>query len=168
MNKSINANTAQKIEEQKFFSVMVKPINNLSEGREKGNFTDDYTAGLYIPLKIVDDIKLISFIPVTERMGEGREIEFLKKFGKKPLTNATNYFFGTLASPECQEATLPPELKGKDFVAVSTDESDICLRDGHSCFLRCYTWGGVRKLCSVGSEIDWNISFDWVLLAEDL
>ena len=89
---------------------MVTPINDIEKGKEEGHYDYDYeydNCGFrksiykYISLQGAKDVKRIYFIPVTERIHVGKEVEYLAKFGKKPVTHAPNYLFGVLA--QCKQ-----------------------------------------------------------------
>jgi hypothetical protein len=151
-----------------FFSVVVDPINNIEEGKKIGHYDSiyDHISQKTIPLQKAIGAKRIYFVPVNERVEEGRETEFLAKFGKRPVTNAPNYLLGAMAKLE--EKDLPENLKLKDFVAVSSDEKEAFSdRGGYPCFLACNRSDGGRELLMVKLVYEWHLNHGWVFLAED-
>ncbi len=152
-----------------FFSVVVEPLNDILEGKKVGHYDSiyDWITGKPVPLQKAEGTKRIYFVPVNERVPEGKEAEFLAKYGKKSVTNAPNYLLGAMAKLE--EKDLPKKLKGKDFVAVSSEESGVFVLDvDNRCFLRCYRYDGERGLNVVKLAVDWNPDRGWVFLAEDI
>lgn len=76
-----------------FFSIIVDPINDIEEGKKLGHYDliYDYISSETVPLQKAEGKKRIYFIPVTERVEEGKEVKFLAKYGKRPVKNAPNY-----------------------------------------------------------------------------
>ena len=86
-----------------FFSVVVSPINDIEDGKNSGHYDwiYDHITGKTVPLQnAADGEKRIYFVPVNETVPEGKEAEFLAKFGKKPVKNAPNYLLGSMAKLE--------------------------------------------------------------------
>lgn len=155
----------QKID-KRFFSVEVTPINSLEEAKAKGNFNHCYVNN--ISFNKITKAKRVYFVKVTERIHEGREAEFLAKFGKKPLTNTQNYFFGVMVHPDCQENTLPSGYRMGYIVAVAADETGVFLDgDGSRSFLRSSCVNGIRFLKFAKVANGWKTKIDWFFLAED-
>lgn len=156
------------IHKTEFFSIVCEPINDIEEGKAKGHYDSiyDHINPKTVPLQKAEGVKRIYFIPVTERVEEGKEAEFLAKFGKRPVTNAPNYLLGAMA--KLTEDELPENLKLKDFVAVSGDEKEVF--SGHlsrRCFLICDRRDGRRRLDVVALAGAWNPEDVWCFLAED-
>ncbi len=149
-----------------FFSVMVNPINNIEEGKTTGNYDSSYNwiTANNVLLEKAEGSKRIYFIPVTENVEEGKEAEFLAKYGKKPVTNAPNYLLGAMA--KLKESDLPEGLKLKDLVAVA--DGVFLYHDGNRCSLYCRRRSGERKLNVVFLNGEWSADRDWVFLAEEL
>ena len=149
-----------------FFSVMVNPINDIEEGKTTGNYDSiyDWITVNTVPLEKAEGAKRIYFVPVTEQVEEGKEAEFLAKYGKKPVVNAPNYLLGAMA--KLKESDLPEELKLKDLVAVA--DGVFLNHSGNRCFLNCNRRSGERKLNMVKLLGDWYADNAWVFLAEEL
>jgi hypothetical protein len=152
-----------------FFSVVVDPINEIEEGKKTGHYDsiDRWITPKTVLLQKSEGAKRIYFVPVNERVPEGKEAEFLSKFGKKPVTNAPNYLLGAMVKLE--EKDLPEELKLKDFVAVSSDDTGVFLGGGGTrCFLRCNRRSGYRRLDMIELANDWRADYGWFFLAEEI
>lgn len=148
-----------------FFSVVVDPINDIEDGKKVGHYDVIYyhITSKTVPLQKAQGSKRIYFVPVNERVEQGKEAEFLAKFGKRPVTNAPNYLLGAMAKLE--EKDLPDHLKFKDFVAVSSDEKEVFSdHNGNRCFLNCNRRNGKRKLNMVKLTGEWNPEDDWFFL----
>jgi hypothetical protein len=159
--------------DERFFSLMVTPINSIENAKETSHYDSisSYFFSEIVQLQQAEGIKRIYFIPVNERVEEGKEVEYLAKFGKKPVTHAPNYLLGAMA--QCKHAELPKELKYTNIVAVSTAKFDFFHFDGKSFFLCCHHLNGGRRELSMarlysgwGSSIPTNIY--WMFTAEDI
>jgi hypothetical protein len=153
--------------ETQFFSVVTEPINDIQEASKSISYDFSWIPADMAPLQKAKGPKRIYFIPVSETVPNGKESEYLAKFGKKPVTHAPNYLLGVMA--KLNEDDFPHKLKFKDIVAVSSSDHDIFLRKGCGpSFLRCYRRSGKRELNFVDLSGDWTPGGIWVFIAEDI
>lgn len=148
------------------FTATISPINDLEKGKLKGDYdwVYDHITKDTVPLKKATGEKKLYFVPVTERVLEGKESQYLAAYGLKPVENAPNYLLGAMAT--LKEKDLPEELKFKDIVAVGNVVFQFA--DGRRCFLDCRRRSGERFLFMVRLASGWGAGGGWFFLAEEL
>ena len=162
-------NKIENLKNTKFFSIEVEPINDIEEGKKTGHYDSiyDHISSKTVPLQKAIGKKRIYFIPVNERVEQGKEAEFLAKYGKRPVTNAPNYLLGAMT--KLQKKDLPDRLKRKDIIAVSSDKKEVFIdRRGRPCFLSSFHRSDSRRLRLVSLKDVSRPCYVWDFLAEDI
>lgn len=149
-----------------FFSVVIDPINDIEEGKAKGYYDliDDSVNIKNFPLRRAEGLKRLYFVPITEIVEEGKEAEYLVKFRKRPVKNATNYFLGAMA--KIGQEDLPENLISKNFVALMCDEEVYSVLFNFPCFLCSSISEGSRSLFVKVRSTAWDLNS--VFIAEDI
>jgi hypothetical protein len=168
-NIGIRLANRESVYNRELFSIVVRPVASLKEiiknGKHDTHSDLDFSVINFNPE--VSGEKKVYFVPVNEVVPEGTEEEYLKNFGKQPLKNAVEYFFGIIVAIKLSD--LPGDLSSKEIVAVSLEEQGIFLsQDGNKCFLSVSEDSGVCRLHLVEILVASGPKHRRVFLAEDI
>lgn len=113
--------------ENKIFSMIVSPCNNLAEGISNGNYDAvyDQITEQTISLAPVEGEKKVIFLPVREEVKTGDEELYVNKFGYQLCKFSPNYLLGSIT--QLSKNKFPDSLKGKILVAAEKASASVFL-----------------------------------------
>ncbi len=138
---------------KKFFSLRVKPVNNLHDLSKISINVDSTLSGALLNLKQEDETKTIHFLRVMKDFNKATDAEspidalkpndvlkYLKDHGFKPVKNAPNYLLGMLKI--LNRKTTRKKMAGflvSDIVAFSAEKTNIFIdANGRSFYLSAF------------------------------